>query len=190
MRLKFITVFGISLFFLFVVIAQLNQAVQAEECPLSCPISEPITGPTDNPSETPTPTNTPTDTPTITPSEIPTPTESVTPTVTPTPTPTGAFAISGKVTYRFFWFFANNKKHTKPAADVAVTAVNIFTHKTLTTHTNSDGNYIITPHKPGLYEIRAHGGHADFFIPSVAFIFDKNAEGKDGVDFQGFVFRK
>jgi len=76
MRLKFITVFGISLFFLFVVIAQLNQAVQAEECPLSCPISEPITGPTDNPSETPTPTNTPTDTPTITPSEIPTPTES------------------------------------------------------------------------------------------------------------------
>jgi hypothetical protein len=196
MKLKIIAALSLTVIFSIVVCAQLLRPIHAEDCPISCPvtgpITEPITGPSESPSETPTPTNTPTPTITETPSPTTepsvTPSESPTPTMTPTPTPTpGNFAISGNVNYKFFGFFVRGT--IRPAQDVLIIAVNIFNHKTFTTHTDSNGDYVISPNESGLYDVHPRGSSVDFFAPPLRFVFDNQSSGKSHINFQGFIFR-
>jgi hypothetical protein len=85
-------------------------------------------------------------------------------------------------------FFHRGWNRLKPAADVLVTVVNIFTGKKFETQTMADGTYVVSPNEPGLYAVHVSGGETAFYVPPVKIISNMKPAGKKHVNYQGYVF--
>ena len=114
----------------------------------------PTPTPTDTPTPTPTATNTPTPTPTATNTPTPTPTATNTPTPTPTGTPTGIGSISGQVT----------DPSSAPIAGAQISTL----PTTITTTTDSNGNYTLANIPAGTYAVIATvSGYNETYVSNI-----------------------
>lgn len=107
----------------------------------------------------------------------------------PLTSPVTFFQISGNVTYKFFKMFGHDMRRFNPAAGVTVSAVNLMTHDTYQTTTDTHGNYSLSVEEKGLYVVNPSGGKASTYFPPTRFVSANKKGGmRDDVDFQGLVF--
>lgn len=96
-----------------------------------------------------------------------------------------AHSISGKITLRIFNRFF--RFENQPGSNILVNAVDIFTHKSFSGTTDSNGNYTIGVDN-GFYQVEPQGSTVNkFFAPPLRFVQIKN-NNRVNVDFQEFIF--
>ncbi len=106
----------------------------------------------------------------------------------PITSPITFFKISGNVTYKVFRNFAHGFERFMPAANVKITAEDVFTHTKYETTTDVNGNYTISTDGKGFFLVTPSGGDTSTYIPAMRVVPANNAGSKNNVSFHGFVF--
>jgi hypothetical protein len=103
--------------------------------------------------------------------------------------PVSVFQISGNVKYHLLGIVRRGAARFMPAANVNVSATDIFNNTTISTQTDASGNYTLDPGRGGLYTVRVSGGETSFYAPPVRFVPLNKPVQKDNANFQGLIFR-
>jgi hypothetical protein len=123
------------------------------------------------------------------PKPSPTTTPVTGPVTGPITSPVGLFKISGHVKNHIIWLWRRGGERLMPAVGVKVKAVDIFGHQVAMTTTDANGNYTLTPGKAGFYKVTVKGGQAKYYLPPFHFVNDNKPEGKNNINFQGYIFK-
>ncbi len=103
--------------------------------------------------------------------------------------PTSVFKITGNIRYHLLGMLRRGAARFIPAGGVNIVATQLFnSNVSVSTTTDANGNYTLTPTQAGLYRINVSGGDTNFYAPPIRVV-PLNKSGEKKADFQGLIFK-